>query len=33
MSPTPRRTLHVPDDAWNAGHANAQSDGGNLCRG
>lgn len=30
MSLTPRRTLRVPDDEWNAGHARAQCEGDNL---
>lgn len=27
---TPRRTVRVPDDEWDAGHAKAQSEGDNL---
>lgn len=30
MSLAPRRTVRVPDDEWDAGHAKAQSDGDNL---
>ncbi|MBS1691177.1 MAG: hypothetical protein JST91_02945 [Actinobacteria bacterium] len=30
MSLTPRRTVRIPDDEWNAGHEKAQGDGDNL---
>lgn len=30
MSLTPRRTLRIPDDEWNAGHAKAQEQGDTL---
>ncbi|WP_016894103.1 hypothetical protein [Mycobacteroides abscessus] len=30
MSLTPRRTVRVPDDEWDAGHAKAQGEGDNL---
>lgn len=30
MALTPRRTLRVPDDEWNAGQAKAESEGTNL---
>lgn len=32
MTTTPRRTVRIPDDEWNAGHAKAQGDGDNLTR-
>lgn len=30
MTVTPRRTVRVPDDEWNAGHAKAQAEGKTL---
>lgn len=30
MSLTPRRTIRIPDDEWDAGHVKAQEEGDNL---